>query len=447
MACRGATNGDGRMRMARGLVPTLPRAAWTVLAGDVLSSLGTGLTLPFLVVYLHRVRGIALEPAVLAMSVLALAGFLGNPIAGLCSDRFGARNALIGGLLVSALGAGALALVRVAWEGLAAAAVVGLGAAVVWPAQDALLASVVAAEHRAGAFSLRYATMNAALGAGALGAAALVDVHSSASFAWVYMLDAVSFLAFVPILLRVGSGRSASANDERGSVTAGSYRLILRDGPFVGVWLLTALLVTIGYAQMDSVLPVFATRPGGITAGGLAVAFAANTFTVVIAQLVVLRLMRGRRRSSGLVILCGLWAGTWALVLAAGRLGAGGAAVLGFAAANVTFALGETLVSPTLPAIVNDLAPDPLRGRYNGAYVLAWTTGFASGPVIAGVALAGGYSTGLFLALIGVCGLAALASVRLGRMLPAATNLLLGTDPVEPAATPVAVVAGDGASA
>ena len=42
-----------------------------------------------------------------------------------------------------------------------------------------------------------------------------------------------------------------------------------------------------------------------------------------------------------------------------------------FAAANVAFALGETLVSPTLPAIVNDLAPDSLRGRYNGAYVLA----------------------------------------------------------------------------
>ena len=154
--------------MSRGLVPTFPRVVWTVLAGDALSSIGTGLTLPFLVVYLHRVRGIALEPAVLAVSVLALAGFVGNPIGGLFSDRFGARNALIGGLVVSALGAGALALVRVAWEGLAAAAVVGLGAAVVWPAQDALLASVVGAAHRAGAFSLRYATMNAALGAGAL---------------------------------------------------------------------------------------------------------------------------------------------------------------------------------------------------------------------------------------------------------------------------------------
>ena len=431
------------MRIARRLVPKLPRVVWTVLAGDALSSVGTGLTLPFLVVYLHRVRGIALEPAVLAVSVLALAGFVGNPIGGLFSDRFGARNTLIGGLVVSALGAGGLAFVRVAWQGFAAAAVVGLGAAVVWPAQDALLASVVGAAQRAGAFSLRYATMNAALGAGALCAAAIVDVHSSASFVWVYALDAVSFLAFVPILLRVGSGPTPST-EERDSGTPGGYRVIWRDGTFVRVWLLTALLVTIGYAQMDSVLPVFATRPGGITAAGLAVAFAANTFTVVITQLVVLRLMRGRRRTSGLVVLCGFWAGTWTLVLAAGGLGAGGAAVVGFAAANVAFALGETLVSPTLPAIVNDLAPESLRGRYNGAYVLAWTTGFASGPVIAGVALSGGYATSLFAALIGVCGLAALASVRLGRMLPAAANLIVDADPVEWAATPTAAVASDG---
>jgi MFS family permease len=87
---------------------------------------------------------------------------------------------------------------------------------------------------------------------------------------------------------------------------------------------------------------------------------------------------------------------------------------------------------------VNDLACDSLRGRYNGAYVLAWTTGFAAGPAIAGVALSDGYSTGLFVALIGACGLAALASARLARLLPTAANLLR-----DEAVDLAAVVAGD----
>src|SRR5438874_12860051 len=42
------------------LVPDLPRNAWIVLSGELLSAIGTGLSLPFFIVYLHRVRGIDL---------------------------------------------------------------------------------------------------------------------------------------------------------------------------------------------------------------------------------------------------------------------------------------------------------------------------------------------------------------------------------------------------
>ena len=39
---------------------------------------------------------------------------------------------------------------------------------------------------------------------------------------------------------------------------------------------------------------------------------------------------------------------------------------LAFAGAMVIFALGETLLSPTLPAIINDLAPPGAAGRCPG---------------------------------------------------------------------------------
>lgn len=34
------------------------------------------------------------------------------------------------------------------------------------------------------------------------------------------------------------------------------------------------------------------------------------------------------------------------------------------------FALGEATLSPTLPALINDLAPERLRGRYNAIFTL-----------------------------------------------------------------------------
>lgn len=405
-----------------------------VLAGDAVSSVGTGLTLPFLVVYLHRVRGVGLEPAVLAVSVLALAGLVGNPASGSLSDRIGARSTLILGLAVSAAGAGAMTLVRTAGEGLAAAGIVGLGAALVWPAQEALLGALVPPEHRSRVFALRYATMNAGLGLGALIAASIVDIASPESFVALYLLDGASFLLFIPILL-LGvpswAGRVDAEARDRARMRGG-YRWIVRDGLFVRVWLLTAVLVTVGYAQVNSSFPAFATRAGGIGASALAIVSAANMFTVVVAQLPVLRFMEGGRRTRALVGVCTCWAITWSLVLASGGLGAGAAAIVVSAISMGVFAIGETLLSPTLPAIVNDLAPDALRGRYNGVYVLAWTTGFALGPAIGGAVLTRGSSTGLFVGLVAACLCAALAAFRLERIVPRRLNVVSGLEPAAP---------------
>jgi hypothetical protein len=57
-----------------------------VLAGDTMSAVGSGLTLPFFLVYLSRVRDIDLAVAGLALSTVALAGFAGNPLGGSLTD-------------------------------------------------------------------------------------------------------------------------------------------------------------------------------------------------------------------------------------------------------------------------------------------------------------------------------------------------------------------------
>jgi MFS family permease len=83
----------------------------------------------------------------------------------------------------------------------------------------------------------------------------------------------------------------------------------------------------------------------------------------------------------------------------------------------VIFALGETFMSPSLGPIVNDLAPDDLRGRYNGLYTLGWTTGFALGPAI-GAALLDLRGSGVFAALVLVCGAVVWGAGRLDPLLP-----------------------------
>jgi MFS family permease len=88
----------------------------------------------------------------------------------------------------------------------------------------------------------------------------------------------------------------------------------------------------------------------------------------------------------------------------------------------VAFGVGETMLSPSLAPLVNGLAPDHLRGRYNAASTMAWTTGFALGPALAGGALRAGFGSALFAALLVACGLLSAAAIRLERHLPDAAN-------------------------
>jgi MFS family permease len=309
-----------------------------------------------------------------------------------------------------------------AWQAIAAAAVVGFGASVAWPAQDALLAAVVDPAQRSSVFAVRHATLNLGLAVGGLLAAAVVDVARPGTFEAIYLLDAVSSLVVVPVLYAV----PVLGVRPRGAPAVGAapkgYRAVLRDPVFRRVWLLMALLVLVGYGSFNGALPALATGPGGLPASAVGLVFAANTATVVVAQLLVLRVAGGRSRSGAVAVLACAWGVTWLAVLGATLSGGDTAALALFCVAAVVFALGETLLSPTMPAIANDLAPDALRGRYNGAFVLAWTTGFFAGPFVSGLLLGAGRDEVLLGGLVAGCAAAAAGALRLGRHLPGHAN-------------------------
>lgn len=438
---------ERRLKMrGRNLLPDLPRNAWIVLAGDALSAVGTGLTLPFFIVYLHRVRGIELGLAGLAVATIAVAGLVGNPTGGGLTDRIGARKTVLVGLVPAAVGTGAICFVSQAWHAFAAAAVLGFGLAVIWPAMDSLLAMAVPPEARSSVFAVRHATLNAGLGVGGLIAAAVVEFSSTFSFQLLYALDAASFLLFVPLLLALKEvGRRHEADPDVAYERLG-YRLVLADRVFLRLLALTALLSTVGYAQFNAAFPAYATDNGGLSAGALGVAFAVNTLAVTLLQLPVLRLMRGRRRTAGMALVFTLWGVTWGGTLLAGGLGGGTAAVAAFASLALIFAVGETLMSPTAPPMVNDLAPDRLRGRYNGLYTLAWTIGFIVGPSVAGLALGAGHDTAFFLSLVAACFVGALAALRLRRSLPAGVDIVGRVTAEPPELVPPVPAVAPGAS-
>lgn len=382
----------------------LPREGRLLLSVVVLEFIGTGLVLPFHVVYLHEVRGFSLDHVGLLLALPPLVGFLAVGPGGVAIDRLGARRILVGALCLSV--AGNLVLTFAATLPVAALGLVlgGVAFGVSWPASQSLIAAVVPAELRQRYFGVNFTLLNLGIGIGGVVGGFLVDVERLGTFQAVYLADAASYLPAL-LLLCIPLRHVAGAPTGGASVAAAStgYLAVLRRPAMGTVVLLSFLASFVGYAQLNAGMPAFARAVGRVSTQGLGMAFAANTLVIVLLQLVVLRRIEGHRRTRVIAVMGLVWAVSWLLLGASGLVpGTLGATLLVAACASV-FALGETLMQPTVPAIVNDLAPDHLRGRYNAASSAAFQLAHVLGPPVSGFLVAHRLGSGYLAVLVVGC--------------------------------------------
>jgi predicted MFS family arabinose efflux permease len=401
----------------RSLNPRLPRAVWTMEAGGLANAFGNGLAFPFLFIYLHNVRGFALDTVGLIVASSALAGIATIPVSGAIVDRLGGRRVLAASLVLLAVGFGLLPLVREPWHALVLMAVGGVGNGAFWPSQSTLLAGLAPVERRHAAYGLQRVTRNLGIGLGGLTGGLIATTESSTSYTVLFALDALTFLVFVVVLTFVPDPPVPERDDGIG----GRYLDVVRDRVFLGVVGLNAVWVAAGYAVFE-LLPVYAKNEAGVGEKAIGVIFFVNTVAIVLAQLPLVKLLEGRRRMRALAFMTLVWASAWLVVLAGGLWFEGAAAALVFGLGAVVFGIGECFHGPTQGALVADLASDRVRGRYMAFSTLSWEIGFAVGPAIGGVVL-DRTPNALWLIAAAACLVAGLGATLLERRVPVALRL------------------------
>jgi MFS family permease len=232
----------------------------------------------------------------------------------------------------------------------------------------------------------------------------------------------------VPIFLLLGPLRHVQglADKPADDQAPGSYLAILRQPAVIWLTALTFLGTFVGYGQIEAGLPAFARSVSEVSTRVIGFGFAVNTATIVLLQFVVLRRISGRRRTRVLVVMTVLWAVAWLTLGLTGVVAGTLAAAVGVLAFNGIFALGETLLQPTIPAITNDMAPDHLRGRYNAISAGAFQAGTILGPVVAGVMLNHGWSWAFIAMIVVGCGLMAVLALVVERLVTPAVNGIRG---------------------
>jgi MFS family permease len=356
------------------LDPRLPRDVYVLQVGGLANAFGNGVVLPFLIIYLHNVRGISLGLAGLVAATQSAVALLSGFAGGTLSDRIGPKRVMIGALAVMTVAFALMALIRQPWHAFAIYVLWGAGSGSFWPSQSALLAGLTPPTDRSAAFSLQRLAMNLGVAFGGIVAGTIASVGHPGTFTVLFAINCATYLAYMVVLGRV------PAPELHPDRARGNWRAVARDRTFLLYASLNAAFMAAAMSLMVELLPAFAKNVTHVDEREIGAIFALNSLTIVVVQLPLAKIVQGRRRMRGLAVMGLVWAGSLLAVGGAGEWTRGTTAALVLAGAMLVFAFGECLHGAIHAPLGVDLAPPQLVGRYMALSSLSWQVGWIIGP-------------------------------------------------------------------
>jgi DHA1 family multidrug resistance protein-like MFS transporter len=316
-----------------------------------------------------------------------------TPFSGVLADRFGAKPLIAAGMVVRAVGFGAMAFAGTYGVLMAASIVAAIGGALFESPRWAAVAALTDERERSSYFAKTGVVAGLGITAGTQVGALLLDVD----FRMVAIAGAVCYvLIFAMTLVWLPAVQVA----EEGDLWRG-LGLALHDRPFMaytgfmgGHWFMTA--------QFSITLPLAATTVAG-NPNAVAWVYAVNSAIAVLLGYPVPRLVER-------------WLGAARSLIAAIAVTAAGAALIGFSrdtasliVAVSVYSLGIVVSRPTEQSVAASLANPAALGSYFGVAALSVAFGGGLGNFAGGILYDAGARSGLpslpwlIFAAVGMC--------------------------------------------
>lgn len=346
------------------LTEGLPRAYWFLWAGLLVNRAGSFIV-PMLTVYLTRERNLTLIEAGSILSLYGVGSVAGTTLGGWLADRLGRKQTLLFSLVSSASVMLATGQARALTTIGALIFLLGFTADLFRPASQALVADLIAPEHRVKAFGAQYWAINL----GFAFAAIVGGFVARGGFEVLFIADAATTLACAGLLfVGIGETRPASRPEQ-----TGSWLTPFVDRRFAPFLFLSYLLAVVFMQHLTALPKDMADKGLGPEAFGIALGV--NGVLIVLLQPLVLgwatRGTRGRPLAIG-ALFTGLGFGLTAFATS----------LPAFAFTVAVWTLGEIVMAPVNSTVVAELAPTHLRGRYQGAFGLTWSLAVVTSPLI-----------------------------------------------------------------
>jgi MFS family permease len=346
-----------------GLSPVFWVLWWGTLINRMASFVGVLLAL-----YLREQHGFTDGAAGWVVGLWGIGGTLAAPLGGALTDRIGRRITMLLGLVLGGLSVLAIALVAnpVALVALAFAA--GATGQLFYPASNAAVADVVPPPDRRRANGHVYWAVNLGLAFGFFVAGLVPPGYRF----WLFLADAgTTFLCAGLIAWKVPETRPAAVQHE--PVLQGLWRVV-EDRVFLRLMLLHVVALII-FTQFQLALPLDMDDHGA--GQGFAWLMSFNCIGVVLLQPWLTPLLRRVDASRLLAVSTLLFGVGYAVNAFVSTLPL-------YLLGTAFWTVGEVVGFPAAAALVSDLAPVELRGRYHGAFSMVWGLGMGLSPIVGG---------------------------------------------------------------
>lgn len=357
-----------------------PRQFWLIMVATLIDLMGLFLIFPFFSLYFTEKFGVSLTKAGLIYAIWAVAGMGGHILGGALADRFGRKYIVVAGMIFSALSSVALALApNFTWVYITAA-IGGLLSRSAGPAQSAMIADLLPEEKLTEGYAIWRVVSNVAFAIGP----AIGGLFAGISFALLFYIDAATSIItaiFIALTLRETQSHSAAQKTSRQSFTQvfSGYTQVLKDHTLLILIVLSGL-VGLVYWQWYFSVPVFMRDVHNMPSQVYGAMMSISGMIVVFIQLPLTRKLRPYSQWLIMAIGCllfGIGFGLFAFV--------SGYILFMFAFVIITF--GEMIIFPTRDAIVAQLAPEELRGRYMAAAAFGFSIPNMIAPTLGGLLL------------------------------------------------------------
>jgi MFS family permease len=353
-----------------------PGQFWLMFIGMLISTVGTSMVWPFMMIYITRHLGLSLTLAASLMSLNAFIGVAASFIAGPIVDRVGRKGMLVFSLFGNGMVYFLYSQASGVWGIGALMVLSGIFNPIYRLSSDAMMADLIPEAKRPDAYALMRMAHNLGIAVGP----AIGGVVAVTSYAIAFSSAAVGLCIFGLLLLffaRESMPLRLPGSPIPPREVLGGYGRVLQDRNFL-IFNLAVVLMTICASLIWILMPVHANTLYGIREDHYGLLPMTNALLVVFLQVLVTNQTKKYKPLT---------------VLALGSLVYGGAVssvalardFWGFWISMVLMTIGEMVLVPTATTFAANQAPADMRGRYMSIYSLTWPAASGSGPLIGGM--------------------------------------------------------------